>query len=147
MLPLNNILKNLPIIKGTKTYLAHLFVCLWCTNVLLNTDHCMQNAFQYSIHHASWWDHCTLNAPNIIHHIFSNSRCVSFLITCPRVSETISFLGWTKVEHRELISNLSSMVYLSVRRYDKNIIMWKNVKIEWIKALWQRNILENSSSI
>ena len=49
-----------------------------------------------------------------------SSLYTNFPIACPSVSKTIAFSGWSRVEHRELISKLSSRVYCSIKRYKKN---------------------------
>ena len=52
----------------------------------------------------------------------------SFSTACPSISKSIGLSGWSKVEHEGLIPNLSSRVYLSIRRNKRiNLIEYKRV--------------------
>ena len=43
---------------------------------------------------------------------------LSFSTTRSSASETLGFLGWSKVEHGKLYQDIGSSVYLSIRRHD-----------------------------
>ena len=61
-------LNNLPIIKAYKLIYR-------CDDVSLNSNYCMQNAFQYFLHHVSEHDHSMKNAPNVSATYFKSTLC------------------------------------------------------------------------
>ena len=55
-----------------------------------------------------------------LHHIIAKSSLsTSFPTVCPSASETIGLPEWSKVEHKELIQDISSRIYLSSKRYKR----------------------------
>ena len=43
----------------------------------------------------------------------------SFPTACPSTSDIVGLHGWSRVKHMNLISNLNSRVYVSIRRYKR----------------------------
>ena len=62
-------------------------------------------------------DHCMQSTHYVpLHHITTKfSLSTSFSTVCPSINEIVGLPGWSKVEHRELIQDISFRIYLSIR--------------------------------
>ena len=74
--------------------------------------------------------------------IAKSSLITNFLIAYPFISKTIGLSGWSRVEHKELISKISSRIHLSLKWYKKIICIMMKYKFKLHLLIYTREFVK-----